>query len=170
MKLTPTTKSNIDILLPASLGAVIFYMLYKQKKDYKEAGMVALIVAGISYVIISAATKSILNATTDSVSATKKAEIAQSYGANTADVAAATERARIIHVSFYGADGNAYTEDEATALATINQCNNADEVKLTCSLYQAAYSKSLAADFTNYTSSYNEWETPLKSFIKTAWF
>ena len=170
MKLSANTKKSVDILVPASLGAIVFFMLYKQQKNYKEAGITALIVAVIAYVITSQATKTIVNSTVDSIADSTKQDIASKYGANTADLTTAQQRAKTIHVAFYGADGNAWTEDEVTAITTVNECTTAEEVKTLSSVYQAAYGKSLAADFTKYTSSFNYWETPLSDIVSANWF
>ncbi len=170
MKLSANNKTAIDLMLPIGAGALVFYNIYKKNGDVKEAGIIAGIVAVVAYVITTQVTRSILIATTNSLSTSKKNEIAQEYGASTKDVEAAQERARIIHIAFYGVDGKQWDEDEDTAIATINQCKTPADVKLTCSLYQSAYAKSLAGDFSRYISGYNEWSTPINPIVKPNWF
>jgi hypothetical protein len=170
MKLSATNKTAIDFILPLGVAAFIFYSIYKKKGDVKEAGILALIVAGIGYVITSQVTKSIVAATANSLSQAKKEEISQKYGASAQEIEAAQERARLIYTAFYGADGNAWTEDEDGAAAAINQCSTVAEVKLTCQLYQATYGKSLAGDFSRFTSGYNNWQNPVNPIVKANWF
>lgn len=167
MKLTAETKQTLDLALPIGAGALVFYSSYKKGQSWQQAGIIALITAGIAYVIITQLTKQALIATASNLGTTQKVELAQEYGASIAEVNEAHNRARSVHVAFYGADGKAWTEDEAQAIATVNQCVTVNDVKLTCETYQKTYGKSLRADFDKYV---NFWDGNISPLVKANWF
>lgn len=167
MKLTSSSKTAIDLVVPFGLGGLVFYQGYKKSGDYQEPGIFALIVAVVAYVITSQITKQLLIASIDSVSASDKAQIAADAGATTAQVDAAQTRAKQVHQALFGADGDAWTEDEGQAVSAMNQCNTATDVTLTCKMYQSAYGRSLAGDFDTYV---HFWDGSLNAIVKANWF
>jgi hypothetical protein len=167
MKLTTENKQALDFGLPIGLGALVFYNIYKGKGDYKQAGIVALITAAIAYVIVTQATKSIVLATADKLSTSQKVDIANKYGGSTAQVTAAQDRAKKVHIAFYGPDGSAWTEDEAQAIAAVNTAATPVDVQMTCEAYNANYGKSLKADFDEFV---NFWDGNISPIVKANWF
>ncbi len=167
MKLTPQSKTAIDLIVPFGIGGLVFYQGYKRNGDYKEPGIFALIVAIVAYVITSQLTKQLLLASIDHVSASDKAQIAADAGATTQQVDAAQTRAKQVHQALFGADGDAWTEDESQAISAMNQCASAADVILTCKMYQSAYGRSLAGDFDTYV---HFWNGSLNAIVKANWF
>lgn len=167
MKISASNKTAIDLVVPFGLGALVFYSGYKKTGDYREPGIFALIITAVAYIITSQVTKQLMIAAADKVSASDRAQIAQESGATPAQVDAAQTRAKQIHQAFFGADGNAWTENESQAVSAINTATTVTDVILTSKMYQAAYGRSLAGDFDTYV---HFWDGSVNSMISSNWF
>lgn len=161
--LTANNKTAVDLIVPLGLSSLVFYKMYTSGKDVKEAGIIALIVAGVSYAITTQVTKNLIEAAADHLSAEKQVQIQQAYGVSGAELAAARQRASSVYHAFFD---SSWSEDESAAIAAVNQCANAAEVRLMCDLYQQTYNKSLRADFDKYV---HWWDGSINAIVTQNW-
>lgn len=163
MKITKSTKTTLDLVIPFGLGGFAFWYMYQKTKDIKSAGILAVVAAAVAYVITTQLTKKLMEATIDSISAGKEVEIATQYSLSTAEISDCKEVASQVYHAF----NEGWSEDETAAIDAMNRCSSAGEVKAVCDIYQAAYKKSVKAEFDSYV---HFWDGSVSGLVSENWY
>lgn len=167
MKLSSENKASLDLLIPTSLASYVAIQQYKMNpKDYRTLGITSLIVFVMGYIITSQITKSIVNNTADSTSASDKTDIMTRYGLTSSDFTRIESIASDVHSAFHS---SSWSEDETRAIEAIKKCGTVEQVKAVCEVYSRNYGKSLKSDFVSYVHITDGYYS-IPSFIRENWF